>query len=257
MRSTGTLSLSSTLPFVLAACVVGDYAKLISVPTQPPTSVGTPSPCPGAITAGKLVAHTVWGIALDDRYTGSVRKVLWPYGFAARDDGDRRLLLNGAGDIVAREGESIQLDGGDLGGDATWLACGDITVLADPSARVHLEPMHGDRVRVVIGAFVSSSILERLAAMEGVLAPQVADWRAMVDAVMIDPAYDGEVFTIAVTDIPERKTDVAAGSYAMELRAGSRLPLAVKITECSARRCWSSWPVAELEAAPVVTPAPA
>ena len=63
------------------------------------------------------------------------------------------------------------------------------------------------------------------------LAPQVTDWRSMVDSVMIDTAHDGEVFNAVVADVPERKSDVVAGSYEVELPAGSSAPVAVKITD--------------------------
>ena len=44
--------------------------------------------------------------------------------------------------------------------------------------------------------FMSPSIIERLNGQEGVLSPQITDWRAMVDSVMIDPSYDPEVLPI-------------------------------------------------------------
>jgi hypothetical protein len=34
-----------------------------------------------------------------------------------------------------------------------------------------------------------------------------------VDGVMIDPAYDGQVFKVVLADIPEKKSDLAAGKY--------------------------------------------
>ncbi len=94
------------------------------------------------------------------------------------------------------------------------------------SAQVRL-----DGSRVVIDDFISPSILERLGSQEGVLAPQVTDWRSMVDSVMIDTAYDGSVFNVAFADIPERKTDLVEGSYEVELEEGSSAPVAVKITD--------------------------
>lgn len=84
---------------------------------------------------------------------------------------------------------------------------------------------------MVIDDFISPSILERLSSQEGVLAPQVTDWRSMVDSVMIDTAYDGSVFNVALADIPERKTDLVEGSYEVELPEGSSAPVAVKITD--------------------------
>lgn len=61
-------------------------------------------------------------------------------------------------------------------------------------------------------------------------APHRDDWRAMVDCVLIDPDYDGRVFRIALSDVPERKADLVAGRY--ELAAGSgRQTVAVKIVD--------------------------
>ncbi|MBA2557405.1 MAG: site-specific DNA-methyltransferase, partial [Chloroflexi bacterium] len=73
------------------------------------------------------------------------------------------------------------------------------------SARVELERLADGRARVTVRDFMSPSIIERLKGQEGVLSPQITDWRAMVDSVMVDPAYDGQTFRIALADIPERK----------------------------------------------------
>ena len=42
----------------------------------------------------------------------------------------------------------------------------------------------------------------------------------MVDCVMIDPAYDGKVFNIVLSDIPEKKTDLVQGAYELPLPGG-------------------------------------
>lgn len=98
------------------------------------------------------------------------------------------------------------------------------------SARVRFEA-DGDAVRVTIDDFLSPSIVERLSAQEGVLTPQITDWRAMVDSVFIDAAYDGEVFNVALADIPERRQDLVDGSYRVERAAGSTAPAAIRITD--------------------------
>ncbi|MBI3747813.1 MAG: site-specific DNA-methyltransferase [Chloroflexi bacterium] len=97
-------------------------------------------------------------------------------------------------------------------------------------ARVRFEP-EGDAVRVTIDDFISPSIIERLSAQEGVLTPQITDWRAMVDSVFIDAAYDGGVFNVALADIPERRQDLVDGSYIVERPADSMQPIAVRITD--------------------------
>jgi hypothetical protein len=52
----------------------------------------------------------------------------------------------------------------------------------------------------------------------------------MVDSVMIDTSYDGQTFTIAIADIPERKADLVDGAYEFELPADSTA-VAVRITD--------------------------
>jgi hypothetical protein len=59
---------------------------------------------------------------------------------------------------------------------------------------------------------------------------QITDWRAMVDSVMIDTAYDGQVFNVALTDVPERKVDLVAGRYELPAPTGPAT-VAVKITD--------------------------
>jgi len=98
------------------------------------------------------------------------------------------------------------------------------------SARVDLERMADGKARVVIRDFMSPSIIERLRGQEGVLSPQIDDWRAMVDSVMIDTSYDGQTFEISIADIPERKTDLIAGTYDFDVPAESKA-IAVRITD--------------------------
>jgi adenine-specific DNA-methyltransferase len=71
----------------------------------------------------------------------------------------------------------------------------------------------GEAVLVEIKDFISPSIIERLDQQAALLKPKVDDWRAMVDCVLIDGSYDGKVFKITVSDVPERKTDFVSGRY--------------------------------------------
>lgn len=96
-------------------------------------------------------------------------------------------------------------------------------------ARVNISRREG-KIIVEIADFVSPSIIERLQQQAGLLAPQIDDWRAMVDSVMIDAQYNGEVFNIALADVPEKKTDLVKGTY--ELPAPEKeTGVAVKITD--------------------------
>lgn len=81
-----------------------------------------------------------------------------------------------------------------------------------------------------IEEFISPTIIERLGQQGGVLKPKIDDWRAMVDCVMIDPAYDGNVFNVVLADVPEKKTDLVEGKYEFPSRQGETT-VAVKIID--------------------------
>ena len=46
----------------------------------------------------------------------------------------------------------------------------------------------------------------------------------------IDPAYDGHVFNIALSDVPERKDDLVQGTYELPAPKG-KTTVAVKIVD--------------------------
>lgn len=88
----------------------------------------------------------------------------------------------------------------------------------------------GGKLHVEIKDFVSPGILQRMAQQSGVVQAKVADWRAMVDSVMIDTAYNGAVFNVVHTDVPARKADFVAGEYELDAPKGETT-VAVKITD--------------------------
>ncbi len=85
-------------------------------------------------------------------------------------------------------------------------------------------------IEVIIQAFISPTIIERLKQQAGVLAPQIEDWRAMVDSVMIDPDYNGQVFNVALAVVPEKKSDLVQGKYLLPAPE-AETTVAVKITD--------------------------
>lgn len=98
------------------------------------------------------------------------------------------------------------------------------------SAKVSVKRKKNE-LHVVIEDFISPAIIERLDSQDSRLfKAQITDWRFMVDSVMIDPAYDGSVFRIALTDLPEKKSDLVAGSYILPA-PHSETTVAVKITD--------------------------
>jgi len=97
------------------------------------------------------------------------------------------------------------------------------------SAEVNVIRKDG-KVIVDIEDFISSTILERLEMDSGMFKAKITDWRAMVDTVLIDVAYDGQVFNVAQSDVPERKADLVIGHYELPAPAGETT-VAVKIID--------------------------
>ena len=52
----------------------------------------------------------------------------------------------------------------------------------------------------------------------------------MVDCVMIDSNYDGKVFNVALSDVPEKKNDFVAGGYEIAIEK-KKTTVAVKIID--------------------------
>lgn len=88
----------------------------------------------------------------------------------------------------------------------------------------------GDQIVVEIEDFMSPTIVERLEMDLPLFRAQITDWRAMVDVVLIDTDYDGEVLDIALSDVPERKDDLVAGRYELPAPEGPAT-VAVKIVD--------------------------
>ena len=59
--------------------------------------------------------------------------------------------------------------------------------------------------------FRSTAIVERLEIDLPLFQAQIPDWRAMADVVLIDTSYDGSVFDITLSDVPEQKNDLVVG----------------------------------------------
>ncbi len=83
---------------------------------------------------------------------------------------------------------------------------------------------------VEIEDFISPTIVERLEMGTPLFKAQIPDWRAMVDVVLIDTAYDGKVFNVALSDVPEKKNDLVSGHYELEALDGPTT-VAVKIID--------------------------
>ena len=106
---------------------------------------------------------------------------------------------------------------------------GNFLVHRPAQAQVDIQ-RQGDQIIVEIQEFISPTIVDRLEMDTPLFKATIPDWRAMVDVVLIDTAYDGEVFNITLSDVPERKNDLVAGRYELPAPA-SPTTVAVKIID--------------------------
>lgn len=88
----------------------------------------------------------------------------------------------------------------------------------------------GENLIVAIEDFISPTILKRLDIDLPLFKARITDWRSQVDCVMIDTAYDGAVFNVALSDVPEKKNDLITGSYTLTAPVGETT-VAVKIID--------------------------
>jgi len=106
---------------------------------------------------------------------------------------------------------------------------GNFLVHRPAQAQVDIQ-RQGDQIIVEIQEFISPTIVDRLEMDTPLFKATIPDWRAMVDVVLIDTAYDGEVFNITHSDVPARKTDLVVGRYELD-GAAEPTTVAVKIID--------------------------
>jgi adenine-specific DNA-methyltransferase len=112
----------------------------------------------------------------------------------------------------------------------------DVIFKRPPEAQVSLSHVDG-HFTLAVEQFYSPLLLQKLSLEDD---PEVIeDWRQMVASVLIDPAYDGEVFHPRITDTPARQGELVRGEYtwnAEEYVEGrsveqSRSDVAIKIVD--------------------------
>lgn len=104
-------------------------AGFVALRTQESPPAGTPEACMAALIEGTLARQAQSGVGLRDP-RGFLIQVIWPNGYAARDDAGRLVVLDASGSVVAREGDRVSIGGGYVESEATWLACGGTKVVA-------------------------------------------------------------------------------------------------------------------------------
>lgn len=105
---------------VLAVALAGCTVSLRTAPGPPP---GPIVECNLALIGGVLVQEAESGLGLRGR-DGNVRGVVWPFGYSAGREFLSVVLIDRAGQIVAREGDRVEMTGGYGNGDIAY-PCAD------------------------------------------------------------------------------------------------------------------------------------
>ncbi len=88
----------------------------------------------------------------------------------------------------------------------------------EPSqAEIEIKRVGKDKAKIEITSFISPTIIKRLELEPGLLQKKIPDFRSMIDVVLIDTNYDGEIFKIGFSDVPEKQSDLVKGEYELEI----------------------------------------
>ncbi len=99
-----------------------------------------------------------------------------------------------------------------------------------PKADVEIKRIDKNKVKIKIKNFISPTIIKRLEIERNLLSKKIPDFRSMIDVVLIDTNYDGKVFNINFSDVPEKKDDLVKGEYEIEIPK-DETKIAVKIID--------------------------
>lgn len=88
----------------------------------------------------------------------------------------------------------------------------------------------GEQLHIEVTDVFSPTIMQRLNMEEGLFRAHIDDWRAVVDCIMIDTDYNGDVFNVALSDIPAKKTELVSGNYQLPIPK-AETTVAVKIID--------------------------
>lgn len=101
----------------------------------------------------------------------------------------------------------------------------------EPSqAEVDINRTDKDKVAIKIRSFISPTIIKRLEIEPGLLRKKIPDFRSMIDVVLVDTDYDGKVFNVVYSDVPEKQSDMVTGEYVLDINT-PKVKVAVKIID--------------------------
>jgi hypothetical protein len=106
---------------------------------------------------------------------------------------------------------------------------GNFLIHEPAEAKINIERKDNKAI-IEIQDFISPTIIERLNIDSKLFKVKIPDFRAMIDCVLIDNDYDGKTFHIVYSDVPEKKSDLVAGKYEIEIPE-RKTKVAIKIID--------------------------
>ena len=106
---------------------------------------------------------------------------------------------------------------------------GNFLIHKSDEAKVKIE-RKGNKAIIEIKDFISPTIIERLNIDNTVFKVKIPDFRAMIDCVLVDTNYDGKIFHVVYSDVPEKKNDLIKSKYELEIPK-NKTKIAVKIVD--------------------------
>jgi len=107
---------------------------------------------------------------------------------------------------------------------------GGFIIHEPPQAKVEIKRTGKNKARIEIKEFISPTVIKRFNLEGSILQKAIQDFRSMIDAILIDPNFDGKVFRTVYADIPKTKRDLIKGLYDVAIPS-QRVKVAVKIID--------------------------
>jgi len=107
---------------------------------------------------------------------------------------------------------------------------GNFLIHKPAAAKVKVERTAKNKALIKIENFISPTIIKRLNIDNNLFKVKIPDFRSMIDSVLIDTNYNGNIFHIVYSDVPEKKNDLVEGKYEIEIPA-NKVKIAVKIID--------------------------
>jgi len=104
-------------------------------------------------------------------------------------------------------------------------------IMAFESAQADIEIIKkGTKANIKIKDYISPTILKRLDIDRTIFDEQIKDFKAQIDVILIDTDYNGKLFNICISDVPEKKKDFVKCEYEFEIK-NVKQKIAVKIID--------------------------